>query len=250
MGKGDAGSQDAPAEVVPVGGAAMGSTKRRFGNIIDAISQIQQFAVIEQDGTEIPEDFLTVRGRLNFFNIGFGHGFIEGLMFALLMAVIMPFLYDASLVRDVAKYFPLIQFKSFLWGLNLLPVIVVGGMCCFLSKYRIGIITKKAIDALLIGRLFCLIMKGILIFVVLIFLSNRITAGNAWKAANAVTLWNRRYALMVYQAIWDIKPHLVTTAYDVLAIFIAAMLMPFLTVWLVAFYRWAFVTKERRFWDV
>ena len=56
-------------------------TRRAFQGLINAISQIQQYSVIEKGGQDIPDDFLTIRGKLMFFNIGFGNGFLEGMIF-------------------------------------------------------------------------------------------------------------------------------------------------------------------------
>ena len=86
---------------VPVGGSSDSGTRSYFKNIIDAISQIQQFAVMERSDYEIPEDFLTIRGQLNFFNVGFGNGFIEGMIFALLLAIIMPLMHSDYLMELV-----------------------------------------------------------------------------------------------------------------------------------------------------
>jgi len=52
--------------IIPIGGQGMGSTRRLFPHLLDAISQIQQFYVIESSGEEIPDDFLTLRGKMNF----------------------------------------------------------------------------------------------------------------------------------------------------------------------------------------
>jgi len=47
---------------------------------------------------------------------------------------------------------------------NLSPVLISGGLCCYLSKYYVGKISKSAIDWLLMGRLFSLVLKGLIIF--------------------------------------------------------------------------------------
>ena len=91
-------------DIVPVG-QSRSSTQSIFGNIIDAISQIQQFAVIERSGQDIPDDFLTIRGKLNFFNMGFGNGFIEGILFALLTAFTLPIMSDDGLKEYIERYF-------------------------------------------------------------------------------------------------------------------------------------------------
>ena len=54
-------------------------------NMIDAISEIQQYHIIERTGQDIPSDFLTMRGTLTFFLVGARSGFWEGAFLALLL---------------------------------------------------------------------------------------------------------------------------------------------------------------------
>jgi len=56
-------------------------------NIINAISDIQQFYVIEQQGQDIPAEFLTLEGSLDFFCIGIKSGLNEGVFLLLLFPV-------------------------------------------------------------------------------------------------------------------------------------------------------------------
>jgi len=57
--------------------------KGKFPNLLSAVAQIQRYAMIEREGGEIPVDFLTIEGQLNFFNVGLGSGFVHGLFFLL-----------------------------------------------------------------------------------------------------------------------------------------------------------------------
>ena len=221
--------------VLPV--SPTGTAGKRFPHLLDAISQIQQFYVIEVSGQEIPADFLTLRGVLNFFNIGFGAGFLEGLIFVLLMAIILPIATDEGLVHYLAKYFPLIEFKPFLWAVNLSPVLISGGLCCYMSKYYVGKVTKKAIDSLLLGRTFSLILKGFLVFVALIMLSKSITPKVAWEMAHYISFGKEDLATNIYYFILKLKPVLITRAFEVVGIFALAITMPFFTIWGVSWWR-------------
>ena len=122
-------AKDETFNAIPIGSGSDAGTRSYFKNIIDAIAQIQQFAVMERSDYEIPEDFLTIRGKLNFFNIGFGNGFIEGMVFTFLLAVIMPLMHSDYLMESVAVRFPLARSRSFLWMLNLLPIVVPVALC-------------------------------------------------------------------------------------------------------------------------
>ncbi len=231
-----AGNPGGGTDIVPAG-QSRSSTQSIFGSLIDAISQIQQFAVIERTGQDIPDDFLTIRGKLNFFNMGFGNGFLEGLIFALLTALTLPVISDDGLNLWVERFFPMARSKFFLWSLTCAPIIITGGICCFLSKYRIGVLTRNAVDSLLTGRLISLAIKGIVIFILLVFLSSHLTPETVWKAAYGISLQKREVAEVIYRIIWHIKPHLIPTAYRTLLVFCTAALTPFFSIWLVSFCR-------------
>jgi len=223
--------------IIPINQSGGGSTTRIFPHILDAISQIQQFYVIEVSGEEIPDDFLTIRGKLNFFNVGFGAGFLEALLFALFMSVIMILVSDENTREAIAKYFPLINNNVFLWTVNLLPVLISGGLCCYLSRCYIGSITRKAIDSLLIGRVCSMVLKGLILFFLMISFSKWINAHSAWRVANWLSLHKHHTAVRIYYILMSMKPLLVKRAFELIGIFGMAIVMPFLIIWGVAWVR-------------
>ena len=135
-----------------------------------------------------------------------GNGFFEGLIFAFLSAIVIPIMSDGKLRAMVTQYFRLAESDLFLWTLNCLPIIIMGSMCCYLSKYRIGIITRKAVDSLLVGRLLSLIIKGGIIFCILYFLGTRMDPDSAWQVSNWITLKKYEYASEVYRVIMNSQP--------------------------------------------
>jgi hypothetical protein len=222
--------------IIPVDPSG-GSSSRLFPHILDAISQIQQFYVIEASGQEIPDDFLTLRGKLNFFNVGFGAGFLEALVFALIMSLILILSADETTRQSIAGYFPMINSSVFLWSLNLLPVMISGGLCSYLSRNYIGKITRKAIDAFLLGRVFSMILKGLVLCFFMIWVSTSIQPESAWWFSQVASLKNNELAIRIYYMLLSIKPLLIKRAYELLAIFGLAVIMPFLIIWGVAFVR-------------
>ncbi|MBU4029835.1 MAG: hypothetical protein KJ617_13410 [Proteobacteria bacterium] len=84
------GSSYSPnAAVINTGGSGGSSRLQQdTKDILDAISDIQQFYVIEEMGQEIPGEFLTLKGSLSYFKIGAKSGMIEGVMLALLLPVV------------------------------------------------------------------------------------------------------------------------------------------------------------------
>ncbi|WDN91017.1 hypothetical protein BuS5_04030 (plasmid) [Desulfosarcina sp. BuS5] len=77
--------------IIPMGSSDAGSSNRIFPHLLDAISQIQQFYIIESKGKEIPDDFLTIRGKLNFFR-RFWRRFFRGAYFC--FSNVSDFTYD------------------------------------------------------------------------------------------------------------------------------------------------------------
>lgn len=233
--------------IIPVG---LGDTTRReFPTLLSAISQIQQFFVIEKSGQEIPDEFLTIQGKLNFFNTGFGSGFVEGLTFVLLASLTLPVLSDAKLTTTVAHYFPLAQSKIFLRTLSCFPILLTAALCCYLSRFRIGILTRKSIDAFLLGRLASLMVKGGLIFAGLTALSGAITRESAWSVAKWVSFKNNSLAYEIYRILLNTKPHLIDMAYETVAIFTMAVALPFITIWGVSLIRRIKAKRDEASWD-
>jgi hypothetical protein len=231
--------------IIPVDQSSRGSTRRLFPHILDAISQIQQFYVIEASGQPIPDDFLTIRGKLNFFNVGFGAGFLEALLFAFFMSIIMILVSDNNTKEAFARYFPLVRNSFFLWSVNLLPVLISGGLCCYLSRCYIGRISKKAVDSLLLGRVFSMMLKGLVLFFLMTWISKGITAHSAWTFARWVSFHKYHFATRIYYILMAMKPLLIKRAFELLAIFGLAVFMPFLIIWGVAWVRKIKAARDR-----
>ena len=237
----------ASSVIIPVGGQT-GSTTRIFPHLLDAISQVQQFHVIEVTGQEIPSDFLTIRGVLNFFNIGFGSGLLEGLVFMLLMAVTFPLEGDRALMLKVARWFPMMGSEVFLWTLDLSPMIIAACLCSYLSRYYEGEISKKAINALLTGRMSSLLLHAMLIFVGLIMLSHYISPSTAWRVADFVSLRHHDLAMRIYRVVMELKPLLIRRAFQVSLALMLAVAMPFVTIWFVSWFKRIRMARDRARW--
>ena len=234
---GNPGAGSGSEVIIPIG-QSVPTARRVFPHILDAISQIQQFYVIESSGREIPDDFLTLRGQLNFFNVGFGAGFLEALFFALLLAITMIIVSDDHMRQAIAKVFSIINSDTFLWTINLIPVFISGGLCSYLSRFYIGKITRKSIDSLLIGRVSSLILKGLIIFFALIFFSAQLTPHSAWTIASWCTLkHNNHAAIKIYYVLMTMRPIMIQRAFEILVIFGLAITMPFAFIWGVALMR-------------
>ena len=136
---------------------------------LDAISEIQQYCIIERSGTDVPKDFLTIKGALAFFWVGF-----KGALFVnVIMSVLSPFafavinrsipvfgVYDLSLFDQVFVFFLPLSF-SLMYSL----------MLCTLGNYYIGSLTRGAILNLLKGIATGAVLKCFFVFVGFHYLS-------------------------------------------------------------------------------
>ena len=133
-------------------------------NMIDAISEIQQYHIIERTGQDIPSDFLTMRGTLTFFLVGARSGLWEGAFLALLLPLawgvweeVIPAFGGASDLFGKCLVF------LFGFGISLMMTVVFGGI---LARYYGGNLTRKAVNSLVWGRALSLVAEGVLVFLV------------------------------------------------------------------------------------
>ena len=126
-------------------------------SIIDAISEIQQFYVIESKGQDIPIEFLTLEGTLSFFGIGMRSGFSESififLLFPLFQFYLIPFYFHGSG-----------QGAVLMASIPFMLLFVNTGMCFYVSRCYIGTLTRKAINSFFLGRSLVIVLKSLLIY--------------------------------------------------------------------------------------
>jgi len=124
------GSSYSPnAAVINTGGSSGNSRlQQETKDILDAISDIQQFYVIEEMGQEIPGEFLTLKGSLSYFKIGAKSGMIEGVMLALLLPVV-----DFYLLPFILKS-PSLFLKIMFGFIPYMPVIINTFLCAYVGR--------------------------------------------------------------------------------------------------------------------
>lgn len=215
-------------------------------SLLGAISKIQTYYVIEKNSGDIPADFHTIEKRIIFFRLGFVSGFVESILLILLTIVIVPIISDPYLYDKAIEYFPLLYYRSFVFFINYFPVILFAGICCFLTSYRIGNITRMAIDNLLLGRLFSMLFKGILIFISFIYLSTFITENWAWAIAQNLSS-NPEMKMAAYRVIMNLKPELIYSAFETFFLMMFGMVIPFISVWLFSSIRFFKSYKVKKF---
>jgi hypothetical protein len=132
-------------------------TVEKKKSLVDVISEIQQYSVMEKHGTEVPAQYLALKGRLEYF----GAGMRSGLIIGLALSVGTPFIIHDS-VKNIVLLF-------------VLPLLSVGLMYgMYITRYCSGEFTKAMIKNLLGGFCFgsalnlilaCCVYYGIVIFV-------------------------------------------------------------------------------------
>ncbi len=223
-----------PNATIITASGSRGTPRRR--NIINAISEIQQFYVIESQGQEIPGEFLTLEGSLDFFRIGIKSGFNEGLFLVLLFPVFSFYILPFVLKRP--DLFIQIVFDSFPY----LVLMVNTLLCIYISRYYVGNITRKAINSLFIGRAITLISKGFLVYVFYLILFKMSTPEHVWAIAQHFG----KNAKSFYYGYLMILPHLVPVATEIALFLLVAAIVPYGSVYLLDLWRRAKVKRNER----
>ena len=196
-------------------------------NLLNAISEVQQFYVIESKGQDIPGEFLTLEHTLDFFKIGIKSGFHEGFALIILFPVFHFYLFP--FVFHKLDFLGYLLFGS----IPYLVLIVNTGMCCYISRYYVGNITRKAINSLLMGRAMSLLLKAFLLYVLYLVLYRLSTPENIWKLA----LQFGSRAEKLYSGFFEIKPHLMPVATESSILMVAAAIFPYGSVYLLDLWR-------------
>jgi len=212
------GQNDTNAQIITTDNGRIYKPK----NLLNAISEIQQFYVIESKGQNIPAEFLTIERTLDFFRIGMTSGFQESLALALLFPVFHFYLFPFVFHR-------LDLFSKILFGcIPYLPLIINTAMCSYISRYYVGNITRKGINSLLMGRAMSLLLEAFLIYVLYLVLYRISTPENIWKAAGHFG----SKAVKIYYGFFEIKPHLLPVASDSAMLMVVAAIFPYGSVYL------------------
>jgi len=213
------------ATIITTGGGGGGVPRPR--NIISAISEIQQFYVIESQGQEIPAEFLTLEGALDFFRIGATSGFKEGLFLILLFPVfsfyLLPFVLNS----------PDLLIKIIMNSVPYLPVVINTLLCSYISRYYVGNITRKAINSLFVGRASLLIVKSFFIYVFYYLLSELSTPERVWEVAQHFGINAEKF----YFGYLEMLPRIIPVAVHCSIFILIAAVFPYGSVYMLDLWR-------------
>lgn len=216
----------ANAPIITTGGS-VGGYSVQPKTLLSAISEIQQFFVIESKGQEIPGEFLTIEGMIGFFKIGTSSGLSEG-MFVFMLFPIFNFYLTPFVLKT----------NDFVLGMlvHSIPfasIIINGMICSYVSSFYIGNLTRKAINSLFMGRSLVLMLKSFLIYVVYYFISHLSTPDRVWS----ISQYFGRNADNVYAHYMNILPHMMPMAIKCSIYILIAAIVPYGSVYLLDVYR-------------
>lgn len=151
-------------------GGGGGSSYEKPKNIINALSEIQRYYVLESRSDDLPKEYFTLEQIFDFFKVGFKSGILEGLLFITLL----PFL---QTIYPSFKFFFMgdtinEQEQMFFTIGSYAPIVISTLLMIYLSKYYKGELTKRAIFALINGRSATFLIKGIGFYYLLHYIQN------------------------------------------------------------------------------
>lgn len=135
-------------------------------SIINALSEIQRYYVIESKSSEeLPIEYFTLEQMWDFFKVGFKHGILEGLIFISLLPLLQ------TIYPSFKYYFlgaRISQQEQLLFTLSsYMPIIITTLFMLYLSKYYVGVLAKRAIFSLVNGRSATFVLKGVAVYFLL-----------------------------------------------------------------------------------
>lgn len=214
------------APIITTGGNVGGYTVQPK-TLLSAISEIQQFYVIESKGQEIPGEFLTIEGMIGFFKVGSSSGFSEG-MFVFMLFPVFKF-YLTPFVLNTDDFI----LKLLINAIPFMSIIINGMICSYVSRFYIGNLTRKAINALFMGRSLVLMIKSLFIYVIYYFIAHLSTPDRVWSMARHFGA----NAEVIYAHYMNILPHILPTATKCSVYVLIAAVVPYGSVYLLDVYR-------------
>jgi hypothetical protein len=205
--------------------------------MISAISEIQQFFVIEKTGQDIPAEFLTLDGSLDFMKIGLKSGLNESLFLFILFPVMEFYMIPFVLQSPSATV------KFLFAALPFLTVFLSTFICSYISKYYVGTITRRAINSLFMGRSTSLGVKAFIIYMLYAVIDGVSKPEYVWSLAEKFGSKSEDF----YYGFFEIKPHLMPAATKASLSLMVAATVPFFSVYFLDKYRTYKINRNMKF---
>ena len=196
-------------------------------SIINVISEIQHYCMAEKMGKDLPAEYLTLENSLGFFGVGAKSGLTEGLFLLLLLPAV-----DFYLVPFVLKS-PSLFLKTMFGSFPFLPVIANTFLCAYISRYFVGVVTRKAINSFFTGRMLVLIFKSFMIYVFYTLLTGLSTPERVWQLAQ----YSTKNAEAIYYGYMTMLPNIMPIATRCSLLVMVAAILPYGIVFLMDMWR-------------
>lgn len=196
-------------------------------SIINVISDIQHYCMAEKLGKDLPAEYLTLENSLGFFGVGAKSGLTEGLFLLLLLPAV-----DFYLVPFVLKS-PSLFLKIMFGSFPFLPVIANTFLCAYISRYFVGVVTRKAINSFFTGRMLVLIFKSFMIYVFYTLLTGLSTPERVWQLAQ----YSNKNAEAIYYGYMTMLPNIMPIATRCSLLVMVAAILPYGIVFLMDMWR-------------
>ena len=193
-------------------------------NLIDAISEIQQFFVMEKEGQSISPEFLTLEGTIGFFKTGMKTGFNEAIFIFLLFPIfwfyLTPFTFHSGWLGD-----------ALLDGIPFVLLIVNTIMCLYMGRYHIGTLTRRAIHSVYFGRTIILVIMSFVLYVLYFCAANLAKPVRVWSLVTGFT-YNEEMAKSMYYGAEKVLPYVIPSAMVCSLLMLMGGLLPYGAVFL------------------
>lgn len=138
------------------------SQSRGGRHILNALSEIQRYHIIEDRSEEIPKEYFTLEQIWDYIKIGFKSGLLESFIFTGLICFLQAiypsykfYFLNKAITPSEQYFFTLCSFA---------PMVISTLFMMYISKYYKGLLTRRAIFALMNGRSISFLIKGTLVF--------------------------------------------------------------------------------------
>jgi len=191
-----------------------------------SLTEIQQYYVVERTGSEIPEEFFTISGKLAFFEVGFKGGFVSGLTSALLTPFAIGVVERYIPIFGNAEPTPYDKFFAFMLALSF--TIGYAAFYAGLGKYYIGGVSKAAVRNLLGGLITGALTKMVVAFILFHFIYFIILEPDRLGRWLSKLTWLVKYDTLngVYQWLLDFRPVFLTSSYFVVLTTVLMIVIP------------------------
>lgn len=208
-------------------------------NLIDALTEIQQYYVFERKGEHLDKDYFTLSHMRDFIAVGIHQAFMDSviwvLFYVVLGSVVMYVQQNYLAIGTTQVLHWQIQGSPMFWFVKIMSfggLSISTALCVWMSKYYAGTVPKRAINNLFSARGLFLICFAFIMFLILGILYKFIfTEAFIVKIYNQVRINNPKNAEKIWFFFWEyFRPSLWKASIIVVLSTVISTVLPFLTI--------------------